>query len=560
MFDQSATRLFVELLGCAILLLSVGFSCPWSISRPVGRVASWLGARRSLACALVGGVAIATAIVLAGGQAPQPETSDEFGYLLAADTFAEGRVSNPTHAMWRHFETAQVFQHPTYMSKYSPGQGAILAVGQVLTGSPAAGLWLSAGLAAAAVCWMLQGWLPGRWALFGGLLVACHVWIQWRWGGSYWGGNVAMTGGALLYGALPRVTRRPTIRCSIVLGVGLILLANSRPYEGLVASVPVAVALLAWIAGRKRPPISALALRFVAPLGITLALGTAAMMSYNAALTGDPLKLPYHAWQESFRQTSPLIDEGKQAKEFDHEIFDEVKEKLGQYYGSFYTLRGWLKSSWRKVVWSWFFFSGAILLTIPACAIPRMIRARRARFLLAALVWSLAGSARIAPFHTHYLAPIAPVFFLLVVLGFRYARLWKRQGRPYGRMIFRRFVPWYAFCYFVCLTMATVDACCESQHFVGRPDSPRTKIVDQLRDQTGRHLVVVRHDPDLDWNYEWVYNRADIDAAKTVWARELSPEENRKLFEYFHDRRIWLLFADENPPRLLPHPKESTVP
>jgi hypothetical protein len=82
----------------------------------------------------------------------------------------------------------------------------------------------------------------------------------------------------------------------------------------------------------------------------------------------------------------------------------------------------------------------------------------------------------------------------------------------------------------------------------------RAQVLVNLKRTGERHLIIVRYEPMHSPDEEWVYNGADIDSAPVVWAREMDAEQNRKLFTYFADRRVWLLEADATPRRLVPYP------
>jgi hypothetical protein len=213
----------------------------------IERAFAALARRRRLSVVLCGALALALrAALLPIEPIPQPVVHDEFGYLLAADTFSHWRLTNPPHPMWEHFETFSVLQRPTYQSYAPPAQGLVLAFGRMIFGHPFCGVWLSLGALAASICWMLQAWVGSEWALLGGLLVVLRFATFGYWANSYWGGAVAATGGALVLGALPRVKQSQNFRDISLLALGLLILATSRPYEGFIFSLPVAGALCVW--------------------------------------------------------------------------------------------------------------------------------------------------------------------------------------------------------------------------------------------------------------------------------------------------------------------------
>src|SRR5207249_86421 len=118
----------------------------------------------------------------------------------------------------------------------------------------------------ASICWMLQAWLPPAWAFLGGLLPVTTFAVFSYWDNSYWGGASAAIGGALVLGALPRLMRHRRVRDALMIGLGLTILANSRPYEGVVLSLPVAVFLVIWMSKNNNLPRALLVQQVILPL------------------------------------------------------------------------------------------------------------------------------------------------------------------------------------------------------------------------------------------------------------------------------------------------------
>ncbi len=227
---------------------------------------------------------------------PDPAAHDEFSYLLAADTFASGRLANPPHPFWQHFETFHELMQPVYASKYPPLQGLVLALGQKVFGQPWAGVYLSAGLMCAAVCWMLQGWISPNLALLGALLFMLRIGIFSAWMNSYWGGAVAAIGGSLALGAMARIAFRGQTVHLITLALGFAILMNSRPWEGAVLAVAILAALAWHLRGKwKQLPLGTAAVS----LAILLAsFGTVAYVDYR--ITGNALVMPHALYDQQY--------------------------------------------------------------------------------------------------------------------------------------------------------------------------------------------------------------------------------------------------------------------
>jgi hypothetical protein len=549
-------------VAVAILVsLQIRFPQTWTGSLGVQgleRFGKRLAARKSLSVFLVGLslLLIRSAVIPVSG-IPLPQFHDENSYLLAADTLAHGHLTNPPHPMWMHFETFHVIWHPTYMSMYPPGQGLILALGQVL-GNPWIGQLFSAALLCAAICWMLQGWIPPQWALLGGVLAVARLGLLSYFTNGYWCSCLPALGGALVLGALPRIEHSTRPRDAVVMAIGLFILANTRPYEGFLLSLGVAVALFAWMLGKDRPAARVSLARILLPLVLTLSPLAAWTGYYYYRVTGSPFRMAYDVNRQTYAMGRYFIwqSPGPQ-KTYNHARMQEKYERELRDAQEYKTLAGFIRSARSKVFYFWQAYLVSplpfVLIALPCAARDRRLRVP---WMIGAIF--VIGLAVEVWFLPHYFAPATALLFLVLMQCMRHLRRFRWREQPLGLGLVRAVSVIYIGTVVLRIGLAVTHIHPEREWRHG--DMQRESIVQQLDALPGEHVVLVSYSPDFDPDREWVYNLSNIDGSKIIWARDMGPEKNRELLAYYPRRQFWMVHVDSSPqaPQLQPYRQAST--
>jgi hypothetical protein len=195
------------------------------------------------------------------------------------------------------------------------------------------------------------------------------------------------------------------------------------------------------------------------------------------------------------------------------------------------------------VVWQAPYYALPVASTLPMIGLLWLLRDEDVRFLVIELIVAFLGLLMVIAFIEHYAAPLTAVFFVLLMQSIRYLRSWQHRGRPVGIGL-SRVVIVFVVGMFPVLVAQAIRNPDSVPPFTPQWGRARAGIESQLERAPGQQLVIVRYSPQHSWVEEVVYNLADIDHSKVVWARENPGIDMRPLLSYFSNRHVWLLQPD----------------
>jgi hypothetical protein len=389
--------------------------------------------------------------------------------------------------------------------------------------------------------------MPSRWALVGIVLAAVRFGIASYWINAYHGGFLPAAGGALIFGAFPRLRvgwgkDASTLQAAaygLIFGAGLAILAATRPFEGVAYAVPF-VAVLLW---EQRKRIGRLVFTTAAACAIALP-AIAGLAIYFEHVTGSPFVTAYqisqktYGWPMALAWTPPPKIEHRHVelqRYFEYEISEHEKVDGPVDFLEFLTFR--LQEYWR-------FFFGP-LLTIPLLMLGRMWK-RRPTLVIASL-GAVAAVLLEGASSPHYIAPATAALIAIVIEGCRYLDGMKIRLAP---------VLIAAMALLIALRIGLEQAgapytqklnyqswCCRVQG-----NQNKGRMTAELERMPGNHLVFVKAKTDPNNLFQWIYNDADIDGSRIVWARDMGAERNAELEKYFAGRKVWMVDPNIEPP------------
>jgi hypothetical protein len=291
--------------------------------------------------------------------------------------------------------------------------------------------------------------------------------------------------------------------------------------------------------------------------GAVLLAGTLVFVGYyNQRVYGNALTPPYKLNRDTYAVVPIFVWQSPRPEPvYRHRV-------MRNFYAGNYarTELTWFRESFLsrtlvKILASGFFFLNFALAPL-LLGLPRALRDRRIRVALVMML-VLAGGMLVGNFFMpHYAAPAILLLYLLLLQCMRHVRTWGPSG-----LMLVRLTPLLCLVLAVCRVSARplnielpLDTHAPAAWYGSGPiGAPRAGVLSQLEGRPGRQLAIVRYQADHVYP-EWVYNAADLEASKVIWAREMDPAETGKLLSHFRDRTAWLIEPDANPPKVSAYP------
>ena len=479
---------------------------------------------------------------------PLPKIHDEFSTLLAVEILAQGKLSAPPPAFREHFETVHVISAPRQMSKYLPGLALILAASKIITGEVFWGQWLLFALMIGSIFWVLSALLPLSWAALGAICAALQLGFVLEqhffatigfgyWAHSYMNGALPAVGGALMLGAFLRL--REQGRISLGLGssfmAGAIILLYTRPFEGAAWLLAISICFYSDVARLIRISFRTSTFAWLALQGLT-AVGW--LLYYNFQITGDPLKLPYVAYEEQY-SGSPLFAWSN------YSIPSQASTGFLQHYRQWeHALAGAVRAHGYIVEFIFVrlpdifsFFLGQHLFAL-LLLLPLLSAAAPLRRLFLVLLLFLACLVPSTFYLPHYVAPATALFYLLMAAGLQVLR---QRLRP---SFILPLVPTAAVLFYLVGHAALVWYRSAQFDYNSRWNVKRRQIEECLKKTTDRYLILVHYEPWHNAHFDWVHNAPDPLGQQVIWARSLGPDKDQQLIKALQEIEVLRLFPD----------------
>ena len=236
-----------------------------------------------------------------------------------------------------------------------------------------------------AVYWMVRESINSRYGVIAALIVTLRYGVFSFWANSYWDGAFTALGGVLLVGGFRAVRSRPNLLNGALVGLGVVILMTTRPYEGMFFAAPLGAALVVQFVRS-----TASERKLLIPAGLmTAALiagGFVLTFAENQAVSGDWNVPPFVLYRETGPEVPALLVQSR----------DPPFGAPARYAKAQTTLDGELKSYGRRKTWAgilsaetyrfrndWNFYLG-FALVIPFAVGVYALRAEPALLLAAA--------------------------------------------------------------------------------------------------------------------------------------------------------------------------------